>query len=217
MPAAANSPESYGGRVPAGSLGIEDRANLLDQVSRRVYGFGMKPCKPRASMLPTLACSANPLLRTTRTLGYRWLEFIEDRVAIHHRKKVIEKDEVDFLAHSPIDLEGFDSILRQDEAVILEIENLPGEPENILVVIDQKNELALAFGIENDQDRSRRRRLTATSPTGIFVETLAREAGWRGWRPGVASPRRTLPPVRARMRVVMRSKMACEAREASSS
>ena len=85
-------------------------------------------------------------------------EFIEDRVAIHHRKKVIEENEIDFPAHSPIDLQRFDSIFRQDEAVIFEIENLPGAPENLLVVIDQKNELALAFGIENESIARARRR-----------------------------------------------------------
>src|SRR3954451_1660036 len=33
----------------------------------RVYGFGMNPRRPRASMAPSLVCSAKPLLSTTCT------------------------------------------------------------------------------------------------------------------------------------------------------
>ncbi len=81
----------------------------------------------------------------------------------------------------PIDLQCFDSIFRQDEAVVFEIENLPGTLEDVLVVIDQENELALAFGIENESiargvDVGRdfaKRNLRGNARAG--------SGRWRGW------------------------------------
>ena len=150
MPATANSLEASGARAnEPGSLGVKDRANLLDQffAGIRLRDETVQPAREHAADFGLFGESA---AQDDPDLWIDGFEFIEDRVAIHHRKKVIEEDEVDFPAHLPIDLQCFDSIFRQDEAVVFEIENLPGTLENVLVVIDQENELALAFGIENE-------------------------------------------------------------------
>ena len=164
----------------------------------------MQPAGEHAAIWPVRTCSGRP----------DWIDdfqFIEDGVAILHRKEVIEENEVDFPAHLPIDLQCFDSIFRQDEAVVFEIENLPGTLEDVLVVIDQENELALAFGIENE---------SIVRGAGVSRDFAKRNlrgnvrASSGPWRTFSASRNRS--SAGARIRVVMRSKMACEAREASS-
>ena len=75
----------------------------------------MNPRRPCASILPSLLCSAKPLLRTTCDVGVQRTKFVENRIAIHDRKKKIEDDQTDLLADLLVDPQRFETIVRDDD------------------------------------------------------------------------------------------------------
>ena len=68
-------------------------------------------------MVPSLLCSANPLLKTTLMFGIQLPQLVENRVAIHDRKEEIEDDETDSFPILLVNPQRFETIVRDDDFV----------------------------------------------------------------------------------------------------
>ena len=113
----------------------------------------MKPRKPLREHEPILLCSAKPLLKTTSTVRINRPQFVENRVAIHHRQKIIENDQSDLLAHVFVDFERFETIVRQHDPVSFFSQHLGSDVGHVRFIFDQKNILPRAVRVFDPRTR----------------------------------------------------------------
>ena len=90
-------------------LGIEDEADLLDQFLVGV-GLRKKSAKPPREHAADLRLFAKTTAENHTHIRIDRLQFIKNGVAIHHRKKIIEEHQIDFVAKAPVDSQGLDAI-----------------------------------------------------------------------------------------------------------